>query len=104
MEHDRKCEKDGVLRSWRKVPDSERFMRLLEDHEDLCACMARSWGLEVPLEVGIRLAEKKAVKLYRAWERMVGKSPSELGKEYGQELNARLNGLNVINLQDHRDA
>lgn len=93
-----------MVTEWRdRLGHSHPFLRLLVASEDLCACMARTWGMVITLEVGIRIAEKKVDRLWASWQEMQEMSPSEVGKVYGRYLNSRMRGLNVINLQEYRD-
>lgn len=104
MEHDRRCEKQKILEEWKKTPEArDEFVRLLRDAEDLCACQARTWGMVISLEVGLRIAGKKAMKLWLMWMEVQEHGVEEGARRLSEKYADQVSGRNVINLQDFRD-
>jgi hypothetical protein len=103
MSHDRRCEKGRVVTDWRdKLGREDPFLRLLIDSEDLCACGARAWGMEVSLKIGLRIAEKKALRLWDVWDAVQREGAAAVGARLGKQIQARISGLNVIDIRDRQ--
>lgn len=109
MEHDARCEARstmGVMRARYGTDDGDTRLMLnaLAASDQICACVARSWGLEVELSVGLRIGRARAERWIGAWQAADRIPAAQRVEVLAGRLVAKLNGRNVIRLQDHRDA
>lgn len=109
MEHDRKCEADAVFgqvsrelgygseRSGRDSGDERLVLSALKalyGSDQMCACLARAWGLEVPLKVGMKIGTVRARKYLRSWL----KTGPGVQDERIKQMVERAQGKNVIDI------
>lgn len=107
MEHDAKCENkksiEALAVKYAKMAYGDDYwmsaLRNLAMTTDNCACLARSWGFNLPLEVGFRIGEKKAQKFMDHWHRAREESLDDGAKRYGRMIADRVEGKNVISLE-----
>lgn len=107
MDHDLKCESGQMLTDmynrWAegvriRDPQVMAMLRDVATSGQLCACMARRWGIVVPLDVGLRIAQKKVDRYVKSWM----ESGDEAQARRIKSLADKIDGSNVISLEDHR--
>jgi hypothetical protein len=108
MDHDAKCEQavvySRVVDRFEEGVENDNaqvmaMLKALRVSEQMCACLARRWGINVPLDVGLRLSEKKADRYVKSWL----ESGDEAQKRRVDSFVSRALGKNVISLEEYRD-